>query len=64
MITLLREEAELQSSAGAFSVAERGGIAVEKPTEKPRSDLEINNSGRFGSKTNAKEVPIERVTTR
>jgi hypothetical protein len=64
MITFVREEAELRSSAGAFSVTQSGGVAVENPTEKPTSNLETNRTGRFGAKAKANEGPRERATAR
>lgn len=54
MITFVREEAELRSSAGAFSVTQSGGVAVENPTEKPTSNL--RRIGRKGSEQRPKPM--------
>src|SRR6478609_3242522 len=62
MMTLVRELRELRRAAGAFSVTYRGGVTVERPTERPRRSLDTKRIGRLGAKTSAKEEEIDRAT--
>ena len=62
MMTLVKEDAVLRRSAGAFSVTYRGGVAVERPTDSPSMSFETKSTGRLGAKTKANEDAIDSVT--
>jgi hypothetical protein len=64
IMTLVRELAEERSAAGAFSATYKGGVAVENPTENPKSNLETKRTGRLGAKTSADDAESERTTAK